>query len=57
MSYVSLQRAAKKVRQVFVTDIFDAKVVHAQVEPDVLWDVFLEARCMELFEVPMACKL
>jgi hypothetical protein len=49
-------KGSKKVLQVFITNVFDAKVVHAQVEPDELWDMFPEARHVGLFEVPMACK-
>jgi hypothetical protein len=49
-------KGSKKVLQVFVTNVCDAKVVHAQVEPDGSWDVFPEARCVGLFKVAMACK-
>jgi hypothetical protein len=50
-------KGSKKVLQVFVTNVFDAKVVYAQVEPDGLRDMFLEARHVGLFEVPMPCKM
>jgi hypothetical protein len=44
------------VLQVFVSNAFDTKVVHTQVEPDGSWDVFPESRHARLFEVPIASK-
>jgi hypothetical protein len=49
-------KGSKEVLEMFVTNIFDAKVVHAQVEPDGSWSVFPEARHVGLFEVSMACQ-
>jgi hypothetical protein len=45
-----------QVLQMFVTNVFDAKVIHGQVEPDGLCEMFLKARHVWLFKVPMACK-
>ncbi len=40
----------------FVTNIFDAKVVHAKVEPDELRSMFPEARHVGLFKISVACQ-
>jgi hypothetical protein len=47
---------SKEVLEVFIPNTFDAKVVHAQVEPDGLLSVFSEARHVGMFEVSMACQ-
>jgi hypothetical protein len=44
------------VLEVFATNIFDAKVILLQVEPDGPCSVFPEARCVGLFKVSMACQ-
>jgi hypothetical protein len=47
---------SKEVLEVIITNVFDAEVVHAQVEPDGLRNMFPDARCVGLVEVSMACQ-
>jgi hypothetical protein len=49
-------KGSKEVLEVFITNVFDAEVIHTQGELDGSCNVFPEARHVGLFEVSMACK-